>query len=238
METANQFDLNQAILDCRKTLANSPAIGHDDLDELESHLRDSVTCLQAAGLAPYEAFSIARSRLGTIDVLHDEFGKVNTDQVWLDRVLWMVTGCIVLGVGSRLVYGLVTFITVGMFTLTTASTLLGPVGLALQVVAFAVLLQFLWKSGRSKEALLWRMGQWLKMRPRTAGAIALALTVLSSASSASALALGAKLMPVQTYSSLMLWRSPAALVVHLLWPAILVWLLARKRSKQGCSLAD
>lgn len=238
METANQFDLNRAILDCRKTLANSPAVGHGDLDELESHLRDSVTCLQAAGLAPHEAFSIARSRLGTFDVLHEEYGKVNTDQVWFDRVLWMVIGCIVLSVGSGLVGGLVTLITVGMFKVTTQSSILGPVGMALHVVAFAVLLQFLWKSGRSKEALLWRLGQWLKMRPRIAGAIALALMVLSSASSASALALGAKLMPVHTYSSLMLWRSPAVLVVHLLWPAILVWLLARKRSKQGSSLAD
>jgi hypothetical protein len=171
-------------------------------------------------------------------VLHGEFGKVNTDQVWLDRVLWMVIGCIVLAVGSSLVNGLITFITVGMFKLTTASTLLGPVGLALHVVAFAVLLRFLWKSGRNKDAILWRTGQWLKMRPRTAGAIALVLMALSSATSASALALGAKLMPVQAFSSLILWRWPAGIVVLLLWPAILVWLLARKRSKQGSSLAD
>lgn len=238
MDTPTQFDLNQAILDWRKALADAPAIGCGDLDELESHLRDSVASLQATGLAPHEAFWVAQNRLGAGETLNAEFGKVNTEQVWADRVLWMVTGCLVIGLASSLINGLVALATLGMFKLTTPSILLGPGGLVLHLTALAGLLLFLWQSGRSTNGLVWRAGCWLKTRPRTAAAIAFLLPALIASSATGAQVLTLKLMPMQTYSSILLWRWPVALALGLLWPLVLVWLLIRQRPKQKLSIAD
>lgn len=238
METANPFNLNQAILDWRKALADAPAIRRGDLDELESHLRDSVASLEAAGLAPHEAFWVAQNRLGAGEALNAEFGKVNTEQVWADRVLWMVTGCIVLGLASSLINGLVALATLGMFKLTTPSILLGPGGLVLHLATLAGFLLFLWQSGRSTNGLVWRAGRWLKTRPRTAVAIAFVLPALASCSVAGAQVLTVKLMSIQTYSSLLLWRWPAGIAVGILWPIVLAWLLTRKCANQGPPIAN
>ena len=93
METsATPFDLNTAVREWRDQLAQSPALGRDQLDELEAHLHDAMSDLQTRGLSPEEAFLIAAKRAGTFSALGNEFGKVNRHQVWLDRVFWMLVG--------------------------------------------------------------------------------------------------------------------------------------------------
>ena len=69
MENSTQFDLKDAIRQWRDSLAAAPACRPDDLDQLESHLRDSVMTLQTTGLSLREAFWVAKSRLGTNDQL-------------------------------------------------------------------------------------------------------------------------------------------------------------------------
>lgn len=46
------------------TFANSLASGSENLNELESHLRDSIATLQTRGLSAEEGFLIATRRLG------------------------------------------------------------------------------------------------------------------------------------------------------------------------------
>jgi hypothetical protein len=92
METATQFDLNAAIQNWRETLSQSPGIRAENVGELESHLRDSIATLHAKGLSAEESFLIATRRLGSAPALQSEFAKVNTKEVWLDRLLWMVVG--------------------------------------------------------------------------------------------------------------------------------------------------
>ena len=92
METATAFDLNQAIQDWRENLSQSPAIRRENLNELEAHLRDSVAALQTCGLSAEEAFMIATKRIGNESSLANEFGKVNSKAVWLDRILWGLIG--------------------------------------------------------------------------------------------------------------------------------------------------
>jgi hypothetical protein len=92
MEKTTPFDLNHAIKRWRETLAQSPAFRSENLDELESHLRDSVVDFQNRGLSPEEAFAIATGRIGNSEALEREFGRVNGKSVWLDRVLWMLIG--------------------------------------------------------------------------------------------------------------------------------------------------
>ena len=90
MENQTSFDLNRRIEQWRANLASSPSFRGENLDELESHLRDSVATLQGRGLSADEAFLIATRRMGANGVLAAEFGKVNQSAVWIDRFLWIL----------------------------------------------------------------------------------------------------------------------------------------------------
>jgi len=90
METETAFDLNLAIRRWREDLARSAAFRSENLNELESHLRDSIDRLRARELSDEEAFLIATRRVGNTQKLEQEFGKVNSAAVWLDRCLWIL----------------------------------------------------------------------------------------------------------------------------------------------------
>jgi hypothetical protein len=94
MENETSFDLNAAIQRWRGQLSKFPSFRADDLEELESHVRDSALSLRAQGLTDEEAFLIAVRRTGAGDVLAAEFAAVNGSSVWLDRLLWMIMGSI------------------------------------------------------------------------------------------------------------------------------------------------
>jgi hypothetical protein len=106
METTTSFDLNRAIQQWRETLAQSPAFRSENLHELQGHLRDSVAGLEARGLSAEEAFMIATKRIGRVDSLEAEYGKVNGGIVWLDRTLWMLIGLQVWGFVSGLLFAI------------------------------------------------------------------------------------------------------------------------------------
>ncbi len=92
MENPTSFDLNRAIQQWREDIAQSPAFRTENLNELESHLRDSIAALQSHGLSGEEALVVASRRIGKGRALEQEFGKVNGRSVWLDRLLWMLIG--------------------------------------------------------------------------------------------------------------------------------------------------
>ncbi len=227
METAAQFDLNNAIRAWRDEVASSPAVYPADADELETHLRDSITALEGKGLAAHEAFWVARSRLGTQESLVTEFGKINVEQVWLDRLLWMLTGSIVLGLVSSLSNGFITLAAAGAYTLTKQPVILGPSSLILRLAIPALLILFFWQSGRHRDGWVWRLGRWLKATPKATVLIAFLLTFLASAISSGAQALSARVIPLQTYSSFVLWSWPSGVVFALMMPFLVGWLLTR-----------
>jgi hypothetical protein len=86
------FDLNQARADWRRDLASSMAIPPESLDELESHLLDSMAASRVRGLTGEEAFHVAVGRVGPRKVLASEFAKVNPAGVWRLRAGWMLAG--------------------------------------------------------------------------------------------------------------------------------------------------
>ena len=92
MNDQTAFDLDRAIQNWREELKKSPAFRDENLNEMESHLRDSIAKLQERGLSTEEAFIIASRRIGGAPALETEFGKVNTGEVWLNRVFWMLAG--------------------------------------------------------------------------------------------------------------------------------------------------
>jgi hypothetical protein len=77
METPAPFSLDTALQHWRTHISQVPGISRDRLDELESHLRDSLDRLRAAGLADDEAWMIAEKRLGRNDVLATEFTRMD-----------------------------------------------------------------------------------------------------------------------------------------------------------------
>jgi hypothetical protein len=92
MENQTSFDLNVAIQHWRENLAQSAAFRAENLNELESHLRDSIASWQTRGLSEYEAFFVASQRIGAGRQLEAEFEKVNRETMWLERLLWMLIG--------------------------------------------------------------------------------------------------------------------------------------------------
>jgi hypothetical protein len=92
METKTAFDLNPAIQRWREHLSQSPQFRPENLEELEMHLRDSVAALQGKGLSEEEAFLVATRRIGGAPALAPEFAKVNGQEVWMNRLLWILLG--------------------------------------------------------------------------------------------------------------------------------------------------
>lgn len=91
------FDLNQALLDWRSRLAAAGPCRAEDLEEMESHLRDSVGALEARGLTSDEAFLVAARRLGHPRNLAEEWGKVHPAEVFRTRAIWMLVGFLLVG---------------------------------------------------------------------------------------------------------------------------------------------
>ena len=89
------FDLSLAITDWRGEVAARGCCRKDDIDELETHLREEHECLKGAGLSDEEASWIAARRLGSPDAVCAEYAKSNPEVVWLSRLTWMATGTII-----------------------------------------------------------------------------------------------------------------------------------------------
>lgn len=94
MENSALFDLNEAVRRWRERLIGLRAFGADDLEELETHLREAVSELQAGGLSQEEAFLVATERLGSDGRLAEEFAKTNARRIWTGRAMCMLGGVV------------------------------------------------------------------------------------------------------------------------------------------------
>jgi hypothetical protein len=79
--------LEAQIAEWRAFVARSAAADGRDVDELETHLRDQIADLDAAGLAPDEAFLVAVKRMGSLDELSREFAREHSGRLWKQLVL-------------------------------------------------------------------------------------------------------------------------------------------------------
>lgn len=85
MANVAQFDLNASLSLWLDRLAQSPHVRTENVAEMETHVRDSVTRLQSQGLSEEESFLIAIRRAGSVAKLEPEFAKVNRN--WLNPVI-------------------------------------------------------------------------------------------------------------------------------------------------------
>ncbi len=76
------FDLEPQIRKWRRHVQSAGSLGVQDVEELESHLRDSIDDLAERGVSVEEAFIISVRRMGDADALHNEFAKVSTENIW------------------------------------------------------------------------------------------------------------------------------------------------------------
>ncbi len=79
--------LEEQIRQWRNFLEHRQVIHSTDVAELEDHLREQITGLVEAGLAPDEAFLVAVKRLGNLDALSKEFAREHSDRLWKQLVL-------------------------------------------------------------------------------------------------------------------------------------------------------
>ena len=76
------FDLESQIRKWRRHVQSAGSLGAQDVEELESHLRDSIDELAGHGVSVEEAFIVSIRRMGDAEALDHEFAKVSTESVW------------------------------------------------------------------------------------------------------------------------------------------------------------
>jgi hypothetical protein len=69
------FDLNQQVVRWKRAFAEKRTCSQDELEELESHLRDAIAALVATGIPEQDAFCKSVSRLGDPATVCTEFAK-------------------------------------------------------------------------------------------------------------------------------------------------------------------
>jgi hypothetical protein len=80
-------DVEAQIAEWRAYVARAPAVDARDLEELETHLRDQIAELDAAGLSADEGFLVAVKRMGDLDGLSREFAREHSGRLWKQLVL-------------------------------------------------------------------------------------------------------------------------------------------------------
>jgi hypothetical protein len=87
MTTYADRPLEEQITQWREYLRRRQALHGTDVEELEGHLRDQLSALTEAGLAPDEAFLVAVKRMGNLDALSREFARAHSERLWKQLVM-------------------------------------------------------------------------------------------------------------------------------------------------------
>lgn len=129
------FNLEQSISNWRRQMRKAGITNREDLDELESHLRDEIDGQMRSGHDEPAAFELAMQQMGQTGSLTGEFRKVGAK---IHRVSGVVTGvvCVPLTV-LILALGVLTFSGLGMTPFQEI--------LALQALGLTLLIAFQWR---------------------------------------------------------------------------------------------
>jgi hypothetical protein len=89
------FNLDEQIIKWRDRLEKSQSLETKDIDELENHLREEINELSKSKLSEEEIFLIATRRLGSINILADEYEKINHGTKMRNRISLIITGILI-----------------------------------------------------------------------------------------------------------------------------------------------
>ena len=96
-------NLDQSIAEWRKTISRTPSLGPDTLDELESHLRETIGALVESGIPEPEALQRALAQLGPVGDVSTEFQKLRP-ATWLPlKIVTVIGGVLALMMLSSMV---------------------------------------------------------------------------------------------------------------------------------------
>ena len=84
--------LEERIAEWRAYVSRRQGIHAMDVDELDDHLRNQVSDLEAAGLDEEEAFLIGAKRIGDLDTLSREYAREYSERLWKRLVVTAGTG--------------------------------------------------------------------------------------------------------------------------------------------------
>lgn len=91
------FNLDDQLSKWRKQLLGGNVYSPSDIEELESHVLDSMDDLmENKELTQEEAFWVAIHRIGNVDSLNGEFGKTNGWLLWRRRIIWLLAGYVII----------------------------------------------------------------------------------------------------------------------------------------------
>jgi hypothetical protein len=90
------FDLDQQLSKWRTQMLAGNVCLPSDIEELEGHLLEAMDDLESKGLTREEAFWVATHRIGDVNSLNREFGKINRGLIWRRYVLWLLAGYIII----------------------------------------------------------------------------------------------------------------------------------------------
>ena len=97
------FELKESIVNWKQKLNSSNSLTSNDIEELESHLLDEIDSLKEKDLSEEEAFFVATSRLGSVDLLSNEFIKVNTKTMFFKKIVLLLGGYVVISFIQNLI---------------------------------------------------------------------------------------------------------------------------------------
>jgi len=144
METKS-FDLQFEIKKYFDRLNTKANLSQNDEIELESHIADGVDSLEKQGLSTEEAFLVTIKRMGKIDVLSEEYNKVNTSVLTGKLRPYFITGLgliLVPGTIFLFVYELISMFRKAYRTEVTADTIIRS--LLYFGLCIAILVAFKW----------------------------------------------------------------------------------------------
>ena len=147
-----------------------PGLRPEDIDELESHLRDTMDALRQVRLDETEAFLIASRRLGHPSALEEEYLRARPGEVWRQRAIWMVVGVMALGLFTQLGQLLSNVLLIALGSRLQNGVILGYASLGVQATLLAGVV--VWFDLKTRPG---RLPAWQRGLPSTAAAIAILL---------------------------------------------------------------
>jgi hypothetical protein len=234
MENTTPNGLSTILRRWREEVGASGTLGRQDLDELESHLRDSIQVLEQGGLSVEEAFLVARRRLGEAGGLVAEFAKVNRQEIWLTRLIWIVAGILLAHALDSLQGISANLAVAASSSLALKGQWLGMVGVGARwltvVVAAGVVWRLIGEHARSAhETNAPGARRPMRITLLVMGCLVLG-TVLSSATQVLVIRQNGPL----ELGTMFIWRTFDKLLMPLIvWPGLLFLLLRRRAGGPG-----
>lgn len=132
-------ELERAIENWKHGGGPDGSLGDSEIEEIESHLRDSIVALQAKGLSEQEAFLVGVHRLGQLPELVSEFEKNWPCSATSRRVAWMLGGYLGISICRAVVHAIVSVMTAVMALAGWDAVVTGGAVVAIQVIGWGCL---------------------------------------------------------------------------------------------------